>query len=75
MTATDITLDLEGKEHLDNMVATYQLHRSSEELRWLSALNVLPTNDQDPLGASPTMEAQIAARLMADMLRLHGVSR
>ena len=46
---------------------TYHLCKHSEELRELSALHLLPTNDQDPLGASPTMEAQIAARLMADM--------
>ena len=49
MTATDKTLDLEGKEHLKcGMVVTYQLCKHSEELRELSALNLLPTNDQDP---------------------------
>ena len=49
------------------MVVTYQLCKYSEELRELSALHLLPTNDQDPLGASPTMEAQVAGRVMADM--------
>ena len=48
MTATDKTLDLEGKEHLEWHVVTYQLCKCSEELRELSALNLLPTNDQDP---------------------------
>ena len=46
---------------------TYQLCKYSEELRDLSALNLLPTNDQDPGGASPTMEAQVAGRVLADM--------
>ena len=46
MTATDKTLDLEGKEILSGMVVTYQLCKYSEELRELSALNLLPTNDQ-----------------------------
>jgi hypothetical protein len=49
------------------MVVTYQLCKHSEELRELSALNLLPTNEQDPLGASPTMEVQVAGRVMADM--------
>ena len=49
------------------MVVTYQLCKYSEELRELSALNLLPSNDQDPLGASPTMEVQVAGRVMADM--------
>jgi hypothetical protein len=42
------------------MVVTYQLCKHSEELRELSALNLLPTNDQDPLRASPTECAQCA---------------
>ena len=46
---------------------TFQLCKYSEKLRELSALNLLPTNDQDPLGASPTMEIQVAGRVMADM--------
>ena len=49
------------------MVVTYPLCKHSEELRELTALNLLPSNDQDPLGASPTMEAQVAGRVMADM--------
>ena len=49
------------------MVVTYQLCKYSEELRDLSALNLLPTNEQDPLGASPTMEVPVAGRVMADM--------
>jgi len=49
------------------MVVSCQLCKYSEKLRELSALNLLPTNDQDPLGASPTMEVQVAGRVMADM--------
>jgi len=49
------------------MVVTCQLCKCSEELRELSALNLRPTNEQDPLGASPTMEVQVAGRVMADM--------
>ena len=44
---------------------TYQLCKHSEEE--LSALKLMPTNDQDPLAASPSMEAQVAGRVMADM--------
>ena len=33
----------------------------------VSALNLLPTNDPHPLRASPTMEAPVAGRVMADM--------
>ena len=46
---------------------TYELCKYSEELRELSALSLLPTDEQDPLGASPTMEAQVAGRVMADV--------
>ena len=49
------------------MVVAYQFFKYSEKLRELSALNLLPTNDQDPLGATPTMEVQVAGRVMADM--------
>ena len=52
---------------MSGIVVTFQLCKSSEELRELSALNLLPTKDQDPLGASPTMEVQVAGRVMADM--------
>ena len=55
MTATDKTLDLQGKHILSGMVVTYQLCKYSEELRELSALHLLHSNDQDPLGASPTI--------------------
>ena len=54
------------------MVVTYQLCKCSEELRELSALSLLPKNDQDPFGASPTMEVQVAGQVMADMF--HGGS-
>ena len=68
MTATDKTLDLEGREHLEwhgcDLPVVQVLRRTSREL---SALRVLPTNDQDPFGASPTMEAQVAGQVMADM--------
>ena len=67
MTATDKTLDWKEKNIMSGMVVTYQLCKCSEELRELSALNLLPTNDQDPGGASPTMEVQVAGRVMADM--------
>ena len=33
---------------VSGMVVTYQLCKYSEQLRELSALNLLPTNDQDP---------------------------
>ena len=36
------------KNILSGMDVTYQLCKCSEELRDLSALNLLPTNDQDP---------------------------
>ena len=55
------------KNILSGIVVTYKLCKYSEELRDLSALNFLRTNDQDPLGPSPTMEAQVAGRVMADM--------
>ena len=42
------------------MVVTYQLCKHSEELRELSAQNLLPTNKQD-------IEVQVAGRVMADM--------
>ena len=48
MTATDKTLDLQGKHILSGMVVTYQLCKYSEELGELSALNLRPTNDSDP---------------------------
>ena len=67
MTATDKTLDLEEKNVWSGMVVTCELCKCSEELRHLSALNLPPTNDQDQLGASPTMEAQVAGRVMADV--------
>ena len=48
MTATDKTLDLEEKEHLEWHGCDLPVVQASEELRELSALNLLPTNDQDP---------------------------
>ena len=47
MTATDKTLDLQGKHILSGMVVTYQLCKQ--------------------LRASPTMEALVAGRVVADM--------
>ena len=44
----DKTLDLKGKNILSSRFVNYQLCKYSEELRELSALNLLPTNDQDP---------------------------
>ena len=38
----------EKQKMLSGMVVTYQLCKCSEEIRDLSALNLLPTNDQDP---------------------------
>ena len=52
---------------MSGVVVTSKLCMHSEELRELSALNLLPPNDQDPLVASPTMEVQVAGRVMADM--------
>ena len=49
------------------MVVTYHLGKNSEGPRELSALNLLPSNDQGPLESSPTMEAEVAGRVMADM--------
>ena len=60
MTATDKTMDSEDNEHLEwhdcDFAVVTVCGRTSREL---SALNLLPTNDQDPLGASPTMEVQV----------------
>ena len=42
------------------MVVTHKLCKHSEELRELSAQNLLPTNKQD-------MEVQVAGRVMADV--------
>ena len=64
MTATDKTLE---KNIWSGMVVTSELCKCSEELRDLSALSLLPSNDQDPGGASPTTEVQVAGRVMADM--------
>jgi len=58
---------LKEKNILRGMIATDQLWQYSEEHRELTPLNLLPANDQDPLGASPTMDAPIAGRAMADM--------
>ena len=52
---------------MSGVVVTYKLCKHSEELRELSAPNLLPTNDQDPLRESATMEVQVAGRVMADM--------
>ena len=43
------------------------LRQYSEEHRLLSALNLLSIYDHDPLRASPTMGAQMAWQVMADM--------
>ena len=68
MTATDKTLDLEEREHLEwhgcDLPVVQVLRRTSREL---PALNLLPTDDQDPFGASPTMEVQVVGRVMAEM--------
>ena len=60
MTATDETLDLAGQEHLEwhggNLPVMQAFRRTSR-----------PVCTQDPLGASPTMEVQVAGRVMADM--------
>ena len=61
-------MDLEGREHLEwhgcDLPVVQVFRRTSREL---SALNLLPKNDQDPLGASPTMEVQVAGQVVADM--------
>ena len=49
------------------MIVTDLLRQYSEEHPVLSALNLLSINDHNPLRASPTMEAQMAWQVMADM--------
>ena len=67
MTATEKRWIWQEKNILSGMVVTYQLCKHSEELRELSAPNLLPTNDEDPLRGSATMEVQVAGRVVADM--------
>ena len=67
MTATDKTLDSEGKEHLEWHGCDLSVVQVFRRTSRVSALNLLPTNDQDPLEASPTMETQVAGGVMADM--------
>ena len=65
MTATDNTLDLEGKaEDLEWHGCDLPLVKYSEELRELSVLNMLINTHE---GASLTMEVQVAGRVMAEM--------
>ena len=55
------------KDILRDMIVTDLLRQCSEEHRVLSALNLLSMYDHVPLRASPTMEAQKAWQVMADM--------
>jgi len=49
------------------MIVTDLLRQYSEEHRVLSALNLMPINDHNPSWLRPTMEAQMAWQVMADM--------
>ena len=49
------------------MIVTDLLRQYSEEHRVMSALNLLSINDHDALRANPTMEAQMAWQVMANM--------
>ena len=51
---------------------TEVLRQCSQETRLLSALNLLSIKDHDQLRASPTMEAQMAWQVMADMFNDDG---
>ena len=63
-----------GKEThiLRGVIVTDLLRQYSEEHRVLSALNLLSIYDHDALRASPTMEAQMAWQVMADMFNDDG---
>ena len=67
MTATDETLNLKGKEHLDwhscDLPVVQAFRRTLRPVCTELAAYELP----DPLAASPTMEVQVAGRVMADM--------
>ena len=52
---------------LRDIIVTDLLPQYSEEHRVLSALNLLSIYDHDPSRAIPTMEAQKAWQVMADM--------
>ena len=51
---------------------TEVLRQCSEKHRGLSALNLLSIKDHDALRANPTMEAQMAWQVMADMFNDDG---
>ena len=55
------------KNILRGTIVTDLLRQFSEEHRVLSALNLLPINDHNPSWPRPTMEAQMAWQVMADM--------
>ena len=68
MTATDKTLDLEGKEHLEwhggDLPVVQVFRRTSRAVcTELAAYK----RGARPMRASPTMEVQVAGRVMADM--------
>ena len=52
---------------LRGMIVTELLRESSEEQPVLPALNLLPINDHNASWPLPTMEAQMAWQVMADM--------
>ena len=54
------------------MIVTDLLRQYSEEHRVMSALNLLSINDHDQSRAIPTMEAQMAWQVMADMFNDDG---
>ena len=60
------------KNILRDNIVTDLLRQYSEEHRVMSALNLLSIYDHDALRASPTMEAQKAWQVMADMFNDDG---
>ena len=67
MTATDKTLDLEGKEHLEwhgcDLPVVQAFKRTSRPV----CTELAAYKRARPVRAGPTMEAQVAGRVMADM--------
>ena len=67
MTATDKTLEFAGKEHLEWHGCDLPVVQVFRRTWRAVCTELMPTNDLDPLRASPTMEAPVAGRVMADM--------
>jgi len=65
--ATDKRLISKEKNILRDMIVTDLLPQYSEDHRVLSVLNSLPIRDQDLSRPRPSMKAQMAWQVMADM--------